>query len=257
MSEKVIVILADGMRQDAPEACGNPYVAEFSKKAKYLKSTTVMPSITLPCHLSLFHSVAPQRHGILTNTYVPQVRPVEGLVERLNAAGKKCAFYYSWDPLRDLARPLGLSFNMFCEHHAYDEVDKLLSAEAVTRALRGEHDFIFLYLVEPDVQGHAHGFTSPEYLQAVSMEWDCIRTVTEALDGKFQIIVTADHGGHDRTHGYDVPEDMNIPIYLRGSVFSGCTAETANIIDIAPTVAKIMGAEPSPDWDGKALPGVG
>lgn len=88
MSEKVFLILVDGMRIDAPDACGNDYVVQFKTKAKLLAERTVMPSVTLPCHMSLFHSVTPQRHGILTNTYVPQVHTVEGLVERLKAAGK-------------------------------------------------------------------------------------------------------------------------------------------------------------------------
>lgn len=45
-----------------------------------LRARTVMPSVTLPCHMSLFHSVDPGRHGILTNTYVPQARPRGGAV---------------------------------------------------------------------------------------------------------------------------------------------------------------------------------
>lgn len=58
---KVLLALLDGMRPDSitnvPEA------------------QTVFPSVTLPCHISLFHSVDPDRHGITTNTYTPQVRP--------------------------------------------------------------------------------------------------------------------------------------------------------------------------------------
>ena len=205
MSEKVFLILVDGMRIDAPDACGNDYVVQFKTKAKLLAERTVMPSVTLPCHMSLFHSVTPQRHGILTNTYVPQVHTVEGLVERLKAAGKTSAFYYSWQLLRDLCRPGNLSFGLF----------------------------------------------------SVSEAWDCIQKVCEKFGGEYQILVTADHGGHDRIHGEDIPEDMNIPLYLYGSAFDGCTARTANIIDIAPTIAKIMGIEPARGWDGTALPGVG
>ena len=41
-----------------------------------------MPSVTLPCHMSLFHSVDPDRHGITTNGYVPQVRPIKGMFDQ-------------------------------------------------------------------------------------------------------------------------------------------------------------------------------
>ena len=101
--KKTILILVDGMRPDAVEQSGHSVVAELKAHSAYsMKATTVMPSVTLPCHMSLFHSVTPQRHGILTNTYVPQVRPVKGLCEVLRGAGKKNAFFYNWEELKDL-----------------------------------------------------------------------------------------------------------------------------------------------------------
>ena len=257
MSEKVFLILVDGMRIDAPDACGNDYVVQFKTKAKLLAERTVMPSVTLPCHMSLFHSVTPQRHGILANTYVPQVHTVEGLVERLKAAGKTSAFYYSWQLLRDLCRPGFLSFGLFYEMYTYPHVDRLLTEEAIVRTERDGQDFVFLYLGEPDETGHAHGYMGPEYLASVSEAWDCIQKVCEKFGGEYKILVPAHHAGPDRIHAEAIPEDMNIPLYLYGSAFDGCTARTANIIDIAPTIAKIMGIEPARGWDGTALPGVG
>ena len=75
--KKVILISIDGMRPDGLLKCGNPFVDELKKVASYsLEAKTVFPSITLPCHLSLFHSVPPERHGTLNNTYSIPVRPV-------------------------------------------------------------------------------------------------------------------------------------------------------------------------------------
>ena len=94
MAEKVILVLVDGMRPDGLLQCGHPFVDTLRKNATvYLQAQTVSPSVTLPCHMSLFHSVDPERHGITTNTYAPQVRPIEGLVDRLDNHGKKCALY--------------------------------------------------------------------------------------------------------------------------------------------------------------------
>ena len=65
MSEKVILILVDGMRPDGLLACGHPFVTTLLSQSAYaLDAQTVMPSVTLPCHMSLVHSVDPQRHGI-------------------------------------------------------------------------------------------------------------------------------------------------------------------------------------------------
>ena len=67
-------------------------------------------------------------------------------------------------------------------------------------------------------------------------------------------IVTADHGGHDRTHGTDMPEDMTIPLFIRGKeAEAGKKLEEASILDIAPTVAKLLGVRKPRDWEGKEL----
>ena len=114
MNRKVLLILADGFRPDALAACGHPFADRLLSLGSYcLNTLTVWPSVTLPCHMSLFHSVSPDRHGILTNTYVPQVRPVNGLCEQLKAAGKTSAFFYDWEELRDLSRPASLSYSFF------------------------------------------------------------------------------------------------------------------------------------------------
>ena len=78
-SNKVILISVDGMRPDGFLACKNPYIEQMMQKSYYtLDGTTVLPSVTLPCHMSLFHSTPPQRHGITTNLYQPMARPIDG-----------------------------------------------------------------------------------------------------------------------------------------------------------------------------------
>ena len=75
---RVLLILVDGMR---PDSLTDIQKAQgIIKKSLYtMEAQTVMPSVTLPCHMSLFHSVDPSRHGTTTNTYAPQVRPINGL----------------------------------------------------------------------------------------------------------------------------------------------------------------------------------
>ncbi len=93
---KTLLILVDGM---CPDALSDLPLAQkyISRGASTMQAKTVMPSVTLPCHISLFHSVDPSRHGTTTNDYAPQVRPVKGLCEVLAAAKKRCAFFYDWE----------------------------------------------------------------------------------------------------------------------------------------------------------------
>ena len=104
--KKVILISIDGMRPDGLKMCGNEHLDEILKNSSYtFDAQTVYPSITLPCHLSMFHSIPPQRHGTTSNGYVVPVRPVSGLFEQVKKAGKTAAMYYGWEHLRDIGRP--------------------------------------------------------------------------------------------------------------------------------------------------------
>ena len=50
-----------------------------------------------------------------------------------------------------------------------------------------------------------------------------------------------------------MPEDMLIPLICLGPDFTPGEIAQANIMDIAPTVVKLMGAAPAPEWEGKSL----
>ncbi len=258
MSRKVILILVDGMRPDAIPVCGSDYAGQLlAGSACAMTARTVFPSVTLPCHMSLFHSVDPDRHGIVTNGYTPQVRPIEGLFERLDRAEKKCAFFYTWEELRDLSRPGHLAYAAVLNLHKADGTDQLITAAAIDYINRESPDFLFLYLGETDeVGGHGKGWMSETYMGCVKNALDCVRRVRESVPAEYDIILLADHGGHDRSHGSDQPEDMTIPIILNGPSFApGRTIRNASIKDVAPTVAEMLGATPAKEWEGRSLLG--
>lgn len=52
---------------------------------------------------------------------------------------------------------------------------------------------------------------------------------------------TDEEGGHDRTHGHDIPEDMTIPVIFCGPRFKkGEVLSGVSIKDIAPTIARLL-----------------
>ena len=251
--KKVILISIDGMRPDGFLTCGNPFAEEMMRKACYtLDGKTVMPSMTLPCHMSLFHSVTPQRHGIITNQYTPMVRPLDGLFEQLHRAKAVCAMYYGWEPLRDIARPKSLTYAEYIHARSEEGTDTILTDKALAQMEKTRPDFVFLYLVETDEKGgHDVGWMSEAYLKRISVALDNVRRVLETWGEEYTVIVTADHGGHDRTHGTEAPEDMTIPMFYFGKDFeAGKQFSGGSILDIAPTVAKIMGVDAAEDWEG-------
>ena len=252
---KVLLILLDGMRPDAISHI--PEVQVMAKQsASAMDAQTVFPSVTLPCHMSLFHSVDPSRHGTTTNTYMPQVRPIDGLCEVLKQAGKKCAFFRNWDHLKDLTRPGRLAFDLYIngKDETWETSTTLLCDEAIRYITNYSPDFTFFYTGLPDEVGHAHGWMSSEYITSLEYSWKEVKRLTDALPEDYTVFVIADHGGHDRTHGTSMPEDITIPVLIKGNDFiPGSVLENVSIKDMAPTIAKLLGAQPAPEWEGKAL----
>ena len=252
---KTLVIIVDGMRPDALIKTENAnYLLENSKYT--LNARTVTPSVTLPCHMSLFHSVDPSRHGTTTNVYTPNVRPINGLCEVLLNSKKTCAFFYNWEEIRDLARPNSLAFSYFFKGRlfGYDKANDIITDAAVNYLTKNETDFTFLYLGFTDMAGHNYGWMSDEYMKAMENSFANITKLYEKLPDDYVIIVTADHGGHDRTHGTELNEDMIIPIMvLSKNEKIDLDFNDASIKDIAPTVTKFLGVYPDEEWEGKSL----
>ena len=256
MKSKVILMSIDGMRPDGLAQCGNPYVEQLKKEASYtFAAQTVFPSVTLPCHMSLFYSLPPMRHGVTSNTFVPQVHHVTGLFEKLKAYGSVNAFFYGWEPLRDVAPPASCKFATYINAYMDESVDTLLTDEAMGTIRERKPDFVFLYQVETDEKGgHDAGWMTDEYLRRIHIAIGNAKRVIEEFGDEYTVIITADHGGHDRMHGSDLPEDMTIPMFFRGPQFeAGRELEGVSILDITPTIASLMGVEPEREWEGKAL----
>ena len=255
MDNKVILISIDGMRPDAFTGCGNPFSSELMKNSTYcLSARTVVPAVTLPCHMSMFHSVSPERHGITTNIYTPPVRPINGIFEQIENAGGKSAIFYGWGQIRELHRVGNIRWSQFIEAYTDDNTDGLLTDCAIQCVKKYKPDFVFLYLVETDEKGgHDKGWMSDEYLSCVSNALDCVKKVIEQTDGEYTVIVTADHGGKGRGHGYMPPieEDLTIPILFYGKNFEkGKAIDNVSILDIAPTVVDVMGVPKAKEWEG-------
>lgn len=259
MKEKVILICIDGMRPDGFLTCGNPFIHKMMELGSYcLESSSVFPSSTLPCHMSMFHSVPPERHGILSNTYVPMVRPVSGLFEQIKLMGGVSDMYFGWEPLRDIGEPKSLMRSAYICARGEDDTDNKLTELALKRIREDQPDFIFLYQVETDEKGgHDNGWMSEAYLQYINVAVENVKRVYEAACESYEdytIVVTADHGGHDRLHGTRMKEDMTIPTFFIGKRFEpGKELTGVSILDLAPTIADIMGVPIPREWEGKVV----
>lgn len=252
---RVILVMIDGLRPDAIAAANTPTLHNIMQRGAYtLNARSVMPSITLPCHMSIFHSVPPQRHGITANIYTPMARPIKGLMEAAHDADKRCAFFINWEELRDLSRPGSLQ-HLYMTNTSYDiERGDTVIADYAAQHLH-EYDFSFVYLGTVDSAGHFFTWMSAEYLAQVERADAELAKIVAALPDDAVLIVHADHGGHDRDHGTDSPEDMTIPWLIMGAgVRAGHVIERAvSLLDTAPTIARLLALKVPSEWEGSSV----
>lgn len=248
--------MIDGLRPDGFAQATTPNLDAFQARASWtMTASSVMPSVTLPCHTSIFHSVPPSRHGIVTNDWQPMARPLPGLIEVAKAAGRRCAMIYNWEHLRDLSRPGKLAYAWFVDKAYVVEGDDEVSVEAVRYFQAARPDFMFVYLGTVDVWGHNYGWMSEEYIQHIGVVDGFVGRVLDALPADATVLIQADHGGHERTHGTEMPEDMTIPWMIAGPGIrtNYQIQRPVSLLDTAPTLARVLGLEAARDWEGSCV----
>jgi hypothetical protein len=94
---------------------------------------------------------------------------------------------------------------------------------ARTDLVKGARDFTFVHFGHADVTGHAKGFMSPAYLNAVQKVDGMVGQLIEAIETHPElagtvVILTADHGGMGTRGHYDATKYVNyrIPFVVWG-----------------------------------------
>lgn len=255
-----VLFVVDGLRPDGLQHAHTPNIDSIlGSGACTFQAKTTMPTITLPCMVSMFLGTGPDRHGIATNTWAP-ARQIPSIVDLVHSAGRSTAAFYNWEPLRDLSMPGSLDASYFRRSYHAPQGDTEIAEGAASYLSNRSTDFAFVYLGYTDMAGHDYGWMTDSYLKAVSNADAGIGKVLDALRraGVLEhtfLIVTSDHGGHEKTHGTNMPEDMIVPWVVSGpGVPSGVSiAHSVSIVDTAPTIAALLRLGPLEEWTGRVI----
>lgn len=267
--KRVFLCSMDGVRPDAIAAAHTPTIDRLVREGSHTwKARTVMPSVTLPCHTSMLRGVVPERHGITDNLFLPLARPVPSVIDVARQAGRSTGFCYNWEQLRDLAAPGSLNFSFFYKYplgpqggnsnYAASEPDQMKYLCEMLAAM--DLDFLFLYICTTDAAGHDYGWMSAEYLQAVEWADHYLGVVLDRIAelGRAQetcTLLLSDHGGHARTHGTEMDEDMTIPWILHGPGIKQGYEITGpvRIYDTCTTIAHLLDVPRNDQWEGAVI----
>ena len=254
---RTMLIMTDGMRPDAFQQVATPNLDRLvADGASTMSAQSVSPSVTIACHTSMFFSVTPERHGVLTVGDSPQVQ-WNGLIEQMKAAGKQSVLFCNWDPLREVSRPLSVTTSFMAnvaDVYIDGEFtgDRFIVEHACREIPKNIYDFAFVYFGTIDESGHKFGWMSDEYLRQIEIVDGYIGEVLAVTPQDTTVLVHSDHGGHGHGHGLTIPDDMTIPWIISGPNIkkNHRIQSPVTLLDTAPTLAYVMGIEPVADWEG-------
>ncbi|HEU0107937.1 MAG TPA: alkaline phosphatase family protein [Vicinamibacteria bacterium] len=236
---RVVIFSIDGLRPDALLQAGAPAITGLAARgASTWRAQTVMPSTTLPSHASMLSGYLPSAHGITWDDYRPENGPiaVPTVFAVARAAGLRTVLVAGKEKFRQLDVPGMVQRFDLC---AAD--DQEVASRAAGEAMAG-FDLMFVHLPQTDLTGHAQGWMSAAYLDAIAGADRAVGRVLAALPAGTTVIVTADHGGHDFNHGTTQPADMLIPWVVAGPRVAVRTVTTKVVTtDTAATAAWVLG----------------
>lgn len=252
MNEKVLLVIVSGLHPKG--LTENAFVKEMMANGTYtFNGRSVAPSYSLPACMSLCQSVPPERHGVLSDTYSIPAMPVQGLVERAFKSGKTTAFYYTKFLLRDIIRG-GHLVNAICfNEETNDDSGQKLTDAAIEYIEEEKPELFLIQYTDMERAGKEFGWGSSMYRFYENRQVDCLKKLYDKYKDEYTFVIVSDHAGHKFRYGSDTPEDITVPMFFIGADFEKGKEIDCSILDIAPTVAKIMGFPPVNEWEGSSI----
>lgn len=253
VARRVLILSMDGLRPDAISQAPMPNLQALMQTGAYsLTAQTIFPSVTLPAHASMLSGLCPSKHGVDWNDYLPQKGYAKGpnLFDLVHAAGLKTVMFVGKEKLRQIAEPA--STDIF----RYINDRDVVIVQRIGEEFPADFGLMFVHFPTPDAMGHAYGWMTPQYLSVVRRADEALGSLLKDLDDhglrqETLVIVTADHGGHDQTHGSRLPVDMTIPWVISGpGVRPGMLTTPIQVTDTAATAAWALGLPRPAEWDG-------
>lgn len=257
-TDHVFIVSFDGGKPSVMKQSKMPTVFKLSDDgATSWTAQTIFPSITLTSHTSMLTGVSPEKHNTLWNDWEPD----QGMV--------KVPTIFALATKQNLTTAMFVGKPKFIHLYQAHTVNrfslpsyesKAVAACAAQYIEQRKPNLCFIHFADPDGAGHQYGWGSKEQLQALADSDAALDVVIKSIEKagiqkNSVVILTADHGGHDKTHGSRSPEDMTIPWIVWGDgVKQGFKiAEPVTTYDTSATALWLLDVPIPKEFDGKPI----
>lgn len=255
ISDRVIVVVSDGLRYDA--VVDLPEMAKLAKQpdASLHQARTGIPSLSEPGWTAIMTGAGPVISGVRTNGYKGSPVPVESLFQTAKSQGMKTALAGAAEEWEQLFRSQPDEVYVAPFPYGKGADGDRESDPLVRRALNGPADLMLLYFPAVDESSHEFGAISDEGIKAMRLFDQRVGLIAAGLDfSRDTLIVTSDHG-HLNQGGHGGYEELarQSPLLMVGKGIRHSPVAEVGQVDIAPTVAALLGIPRPRDAEGVPL----
>lgn len=266
--QHVVLVSIDGLRPDAINIKNAPNLFKLSHSGLYYpKAQTIKRSVTLPSHTSMLTGLDSKRHKINENKLLPGYISFPTAMKLVKQTGQSTATLFSKKKLKFLFAPdtVDYQYGRGQNNVDYHQTSAANIAAEFSRVwAKNGFNLTFVHIREPDSSGHKHGWMSDDYInkavttadQAIAQIYNSIKTSPYA--NNTLLIITADHGGADKIHWSNRPEDLTIPwLAIHPTIKPEIRIDEAvTIYDTTPTILYLLGAPTPIGLDGRIVPSI-
>jgi predicted AlkP superfamily pyrophosphatase or phosphodiesterase len=257
---KLLCVLIDGLRSEAMACAHVRCFDRIAAEGIVRGIQPLRPHLPLPNLVSLFTSQPPEEHGVLSNSCASRISPhAVPLFSLLRYRHQNLSAFYSSDFIRLLFPQGSLQTGMFINSQGIRNVDRDLAQMAGRHLQKEQPDFCLLQLQGVGICGTHFGFRSEPYLESIEQADQSLDLVLEhlalvGLQQEYTIMVLSSHDGSHQADDRGKKAETMLPLMCSGpGIRHDLERErTVSLLDLAPTMARILGLAPHPDWQGDA-----
>lgn len=257
LSERVIIVLIDGLRLDTSlEADVMPTLGQLRSQGASSVMRSHAPSYSEPGYSTIITGAWPEiNDGPVFNIEYEDIPTItqETMFSVLHRAGLKTAIsaYYWFEKLIN-QEDVDLSFYTPGD-------DREADAEVMQAAMRMldpvEANLVFIHLDQVDYAGHHEGGVNQNWEAAAARCDHYLQQIIQQADlSTDTLLVFSDHG-HVNQGGHGGTEQVvtTEPFVMAGAGVIPGEYESMNMVDIAPTVAFLLGSDLPSSTQGTVL----
>ena len=258
LTRKVVIVLIDALRYDTSNnSTVMPFLNELREKGATAAMHSQPPSFSAPGWTAILTGGWPDINDSQPLNPPDQfsARPFtqDNIFAAANRSGLNTAVSgYSW--FEQMLSTSGVDAGFYTPGED-QKADKAVVAAALPW-LTGDYQLILIHLDQVDYAGHNQGGPrNPNWNAAATRADNLLRDIVSALDlTKDTVLVVSDHGQIDQGgHGGPEPITLLEPFVLTGTAVIPGQYGDVNMVDIAPTLAALLGTNIPSINEGRVL----